>query len=135
MGWFKSFLDKIFAFLMYCAFNHCSCYKFSLVIEGSLDMKNSHLVRDQFKPALLILPSNYSGGRSFKENVYRVSKESLTCISLYTFFIPWQLQVCCGGFFFLYSYIVNPLTPKIKLLILPSSCYTFPCKVEMRIWC
>ena len=103
MGWFKSFLDKIFAFLMYCAFNHCSCYKFSLVIEGCLYMKNSHLVRDQFKLALLILPSNYSGGRSFKENVYRVSKESLTCIALYTFFITWQLQVCCGGFFFLYT--------------------------------
>ena len=29
----------------------------------------------------------------------------------------------------------NPLTPKIWLLILPPSCYTFPCKLVMRIWC
>ena len=29
---------------------------------------------------------------------------------------------------------LNPLTPKIWLLILPSSCYTFPCKLVMRIW-
>ena len=27
-----------------------------------------------------------------------------------------------------------PLTPKIWLLILPSSCYTFPCKLVTRIW-
>ena len=30
---------------------------------------------------------------------------------------------------------VNPLTPKIWFLILPSSCYTFPCKLVMRTWC
>ena len=30
---------------------------------------------------------------------------------------------------------VNPLTPKIWLLILPSRCYTFPCKLVTRIWC
>ena len=29
----------------------------------------------------------------------------------------------------------NPLTPKIWLLILPYSCYTFPCKLVMRTWC
>ena len=29
----------------------------------------------------------------------------------------------------------NPLTPKIWLLILPSSCYTFPNKLVMIIWC
>ena len=29
----------------------------------------------------------------------------------------------------------NPLTPKIWLLILPSSCCTFPCKLVMRTWC
>ena len=29
----------------------------------------------------------------------------------------------------------NPLTPKICLSILPSSYYTFPCKLIMRIWC
>ena len=29
----------------------------------------------------------------------------------------------------------NPLTPKIWLLILPSSCLTFPCKSVMRTWC
>ena len=31
--------------------------------------------------------------------------------------------------------ILNPLTPKIWLLILPSSCYTFPCNLVTRIWC
>ena len=31
--------------------------------------------------------------------------------------------------------VVNPLTPKIWLLILPSGCYTFPCKLVMRTWC
>ena len=30
---------------------------------------------------------------------------------------------------------VDPLTPKIWLLILPCSCYTFPCKLVMRNWC
>ena len=30
---------------------------------------------------------------------------------------------------------VNPLTPKIWLLILPSSCYIFPCELDTRIWC
>ena len=30
---------------------------------------------------------------------------------------------------------VNPLTLKIWLLILPSSCYTFPYKLITRIWC
>ena len=30
---------------------------------------------------------------------------------------------------------VNLLTPKIWLLILPSGCYTFPCKLVMRTWC
>ena len=29
----------------------------------------------------------------------------------------------------------SPLTPKIWLLILPSSCYTFPCKLVTRIFC
>ena len=29
----------------------------------------------------------------------------------------------------------NPSTPKIWLLILPSSCYTFPSKLIMIIWC
>ena len=29
----------------------------------------------------------------------------------------------------------NHLTPKIWLLILPSSCYKFPCKLVTRIWC
>ena len=29
----------------------------------------------------------------------------------------------------------NQLTPKIWLLILPSSCYKFPCKLVTRIWC
>ena len=29
----------------------------------------------------------------------------------------------------------NSLTPKILLSILPSSCYTFPCKLIVRIWC
>lgn len=29
---------------------------------------------------------------------------------------------------------INPLTLKIWLLILPSSCYTFRCKLVMRIW-
>ena len=32
-------------------------------------------------------------------------------------------------------YMFNPLTPKIWLLILPPCCYTFPCKLVMRIWC
>ena len=30
---------------------------------------------------------------------------------------------------------IKPLTPKIWLLILPSSCCTFPCKLVMRTWC
>ena len=30
---------------------------------------------------------------------------------------------------------LNPLTPKIRLLILPSSCYTFPCKLVSRTKC
>ena len=30
---------------------------------------------------------------------------------------------------------LNPLTYRIWLLILPSSYYTFPCKVAGRIWC
>ena len=29
----------------------------------------------------------------------------------------------------------NPITSMIWLLILPSSCYIFPCKLVMRIWC
>ena len=29
----------------------------------------------------------------------------------------------------------KPLTPKIRLLILRSSCNTFPCKLVMKIWC
>ena len=28
----------------------------------------------------------------------------------------------------------NPLTPKIWLVILFSSCYTYPCRLVMRIW-
>ena len=28
--------------------------------------------------------------------------------------------------------LINSLTPKIRLLILPCSCYTFPCKLVMR---
>ena len=28
----------------------------------------------------------------------------------------------------------NPLTPKIWLIILPSCCFTFPCRLVMRIW-
>ena len=35
----------------------------------------------------------------------------------------------------IFNCLVNPLTPKIWLLILPSSCYTFPCKLVMGIWC
>ena len=31
--------------------------------------------------------------------------------------------------------LINPLTLKIWLLILPSGCYTYPCKLVMRIWC
>ena len=30
---------------------------------------------------------------------------------------------------------INPLTPKIWLLILPYSCYTFPCKFVIKTWC
>ena len=30
---------------------------------------------------------------------------------------------------------LNPLIPKIWLLLLPSSYYTFPCKLVTRIWC
>ena len=29
----------------------------------------------------------------------------------------------------------NPVTPKTRLSIRPSSCYTFPCKLSTRIWC
>ena len=33
------------------------------------------------------------------------------------------------------SHDLNPLTPKIWWSILPSGCYTLPCKLVMRIWC
>ena len=33
-----------------------------------------------------------------------------------------------------YSILLNPLTPKIRLLILPFSCYPFPCEQITRIW-
>ena len=36
---------------------------------------------------------------------------------------------------FLWGESINPLTPKIRLLILLSSCNTFPCKLVPRIWC
>ena len=39
---------------------------------------------------------------------------------------------CC--FWNLTAMWFNPLTSKIWLLILPSSCYTFPCKLVRRIW-
>ena len=32
-------------------------------------------------------------------------------------------------------YSFNSLPPKIWLLILPSSCLTFPCNLVMRMWC
>ena len=32
-------------------------------------------------------------------------------------------------------HLLNTLTPNIWLFILPSSCYTFPCKLVIRIWC
>ena len=35
----------------------------------------------------------------------------------------------------LYNNCINNVTSKIWLLILLSSCYTFPCKLVMRIWC
>ena len=33
------------------------------------------------------------------------------------------------------AFTLNPLTPKIWLIILSSSCYTLPCKLVMSIWC
>ena len=50
--------------------------------------------------------------------------------------ITHQVQICAS-----YSSIsliqrsFYPFTPKILLLILPSSCCTFPCKLITRIWC
>ena len=49
----------------------------------------------------------------------------------------------CSGWFYnpWYHLIViiphtfNPITSMIWLLILPSSCYIFPCKLVTRIWC
>ena len=29
---------------------------------------------------------------------------------------------------------LNPLTPKIRFLILPFGCYKFPCNLVIRIW-
>ena len=36
---------------------------------------------------------------------------------------------------FLVSLLINPLTPKIGMIILSPSCYLFPCKLFGRIWC
>ena len=36
---------------------------------------------------------------------------------------------------FFFISVINPLALKIWLLILPSYCYTFPCKLVTRIWC
>ena len=36
---------------------------------------------------------------------------------------------------FFFISVINPLAPKIWLLILPSYCYTFPCKLVTGIWC
>ena len=36
---------------------------------------------------------------------------------------------------FFFISVINPLAPKIWLSILPSYCYTFPCKLVTGIWC
>ena len=43
-------------------------------------------------------------------------------------FILLQMAVCSVE-------TINPLTPKIWLLILPSCYYTFPCELGTRTWC
>ena len=51
----------------------------------------------------------------------------------------WQGQTTTPGTMFptLYEKYegFKPSTPKILMLILPSSCYTFPCKLVKWIWC
>ena len=47
------------------------------------------------------------------------------------FVFIWHPFQSLGLFVF---YLINPLTSKIWLLILPSSCYTFSCKLFVRIW-
>ena len=58
-------------------------------------------------------------------------------IHLRTLFL--NIFLCQRGNSYLYDVLkalgFNPLTPKICLSILPSSYYTFPCKLIMRIWC
>ena len=44
------------------------------------------------------------------------------------------LFVCLFFFWYKFKSILNHLTPKIWLLILPSGCYTFPCKLVTGIW-
>ena len=53
----------------------------------------------------------------------KVNNENLTasCISTKHRSPNWQLSP--------QIYRLNPLTPKILMLILPSSCFTFPCKL------
>ena len=63
---------------------------------------------------------------------------------LKAFLLKWQncheepITGQLSAFFTRFRYVknlLNPLNPKIWLSILPSSYYTFPCKLVMRIWC
>ena len=46
-----------------------------------------------------------------------------------------EIQDCYSAPIPLLLHLLNTLTPNIWLFILPSSCYTFPCKLVIRIWC
>ena len=46
-----------------------------------------------------------------------------------------QVWVFFSNLLFLHAQLVNPLIPKIWSSVLPSSYYTFPCKLITRIWC
>ena len=56
----------------------------------------------------------------------------LSCGITHTAVVPLDLVKCRIQVTF--QALVNPLIPKIRLLILPSSCYTFFFKLVIRIW-
>ena len=59
----------------------------------------------------------------------------LLCFILIKWLVPLQLSCMWRFTQFISRMLLNPFTPKIWLLILPSSCHTFPCKLVLRTWC
>ena len=73
-----------------------------------------------------------------RNNKYKVILKSLNCLNKLNYLLK---VVIWGGFVKIHfqvvmklSVIINPFTPKIWLLTLPSSCSTYPCKLVERIW-